>query len=335
VALQGEYAKLDTNPKNGLGGLLGAAPEAYTLNAYLQYEDLNLQVLWRDYDVGFDNPYARPFSEDSRYEQTLLQDPFRLQNPLLSWIAFDTPQNKAERGLYATLRYRVTRNFTISGLEFDQWTREADGQDQRRWVARLEYSPIFPLRFRLRERFSSRAEMVGEDVRRFRGWDTRLEAIARLSGYDELRFLYSTSKTQFAPRPRLSGPADPLPSGSFDGSPLGMAASPAQALQAVLEHNVNDRLQFSFSSEIYDGFLYNFEDNEFVILDDTGFRNWFLLRSRVSDSMMLRLKVTNDRPLTRTNVDVRKFGTVFGAWYEGDNVRRRNTSFRLQMDYTF
>jgi DNA uptake protein ComE-like DNA-binding protein len=335
VALQGEYAKLDTNQQNGIDGLLSAAPEAYTVNAYVQYENLNVQLLWRDYDVGFDNPYARPFSEDSRYEQTLLEDPFRLQNPLLSWLAYDTPQSKAERGLYANLRYQVTRNFTITGLEFDQWTRKADGQDQRRWVARLEYAPIFPLRFRLRQRFSSRGEMIGEDVRRFRGWDTRLEAIARLSGYDQLRFLYSTSMTQFASRPRLSGTADPGPSGSYDGSPLGMQASPAQALQAVLEHNVNDRLQFVFSSEIYDGFLYNYEDNEFIVLDDTGFRNWFLVRSRFSDSMMMRVKVTQDRPLTRTNVDIRQYGNEYGFWYEGDNVRRRNTSFRLQLDYTF
>jgi DNA uptake protein ComE-like DNA-binding protein len=187
LAVQGEYAKLDTNPSNGLDGLLGAAPEAYSISASLQYDALTFQMLWRDYDVGFDNPYARGFSEDSRYEQTLVEDPFRLQNPLLSWIALNTPQMKAERGLYVNMRYQVSRKFTISGLEFDDWTREADGQNQRRYVARLEYAPIFPLRFRLRQRFSSRAEQVQADVRRFKGWDTRLETIVRLSGYDELR----------------------------------------------------------------------------------------------------------------------------------------------------
>lgn len=335
VALQGEYAKLDTNPQDGLDGLLGAAPEAYTVNAYVQYENLNFQVLWRDYDVGFDNPYARPFSEDSRYEQTLLEDPFRVQNPLLSWIGTDTPQNKAERGLYASMRYQVTRSFTITGLEYDQWTREADGQDQRRWVARLEYAPIFPLRFRLRQRFSSRGEMIEEDVRRFKGWDTRLEAIARLSGYDQMHFLYVTGKTQFAPRPRLSGPAEAGPSGSYDGSPLGTAASPGQALFGGLEHNVNDRLRFLFYSGIYDGAFYTFEDNEFFFLDGTAFRNFIMMQSRFSDSTMMRFKLTHDRQMSRSNVDIRQYGNEYGTWYEGDDVRQKYTAFRLQLDYTF
>lgn len=51
--------------------------------------------------------------------------------------------------------------------------------------------------------------------------------------------------------------------------------------------------------------------------------------------MMMRLKVTHDRPMTRTNVDIRQYGNVYGTWYEGDNVRRRSTAFRLQLDYTF
>jgi hypothetical protein len=326
LALQGEYAKLDASPDEGIEGLLSAAPEAYTLNAYLQYEDLNLQVLWRDYDVGFDNPYARGFSEDSRYEQTLVEDAFRVSNPLVSWLAENTPQMKAERGMYVTLRYRVSRNFTISGLEFDDWRREADGQELRRWVARFEYAPIFPLRFRLRQRFSSRGEAIERDFRRFRGWDTRLESIVRLSGYDQLRLLYSTTRTEFAPRPRLTGEPE---------LGLGQAASPSEALQAVLSHNVNDRLLFEFSTEIYDGFLYNFEDNEFIVLDGTGFRNWLLVRTRLSDSLLLRFKLTHDRGLTRNYGEaVEDFGWLATAGGTLD-APRRQTSFRLQLDYAF
>lgn len=330
VSLQGEYAKLDANPANGLEGLLSAAPEAYTVNAYVQYEDLNLLALWRDYDLGFDNPYARAFSNDVRYEQTLLDDPFRLQNPLLSFLGQSTPQMKPERGLFVALRYRVTRNFTITGLEFDDWTRAADGQDLRRYTARLEYAPIFPLRFRLRQRFSSRSEFGSEDVRKFRGWDTRLETRVRLSTYDELSLLYSTTKTEFAPRPRLVQAAEP-----GVRNPLPQGGSPSQAVQAVLTHNVNEHLMFEVSTQLYDGFLYNFEDNEFVVVDDVGFRNYFLVRSRLSDAMLLRFKLTHDRLLTRNNIDVRSFENPYGFLYEGDNTRAQQTSFRLQLDYTF
>ena len=331
-ALQGEYGKLDSNSKGGLDGLFSDAPDAYIINAYIQYSDLNLLAVWRDYDVGYDNPYARAFSQDARYEQTLLEDPFRLQNPLLSWLAESTPQMKAERGLYTSLRYRVSRNFTISGLDFDQWQRKADSQTLRRYTLRMEYAPIFPLRFRVRHRVSGRGQDVLNDVRRFSGWDTRLETRVRLSDFDELRLLYSVTNTQFVPRPRLSGRAvaeDEV------RTPLGQAASPSQAVQALLTHNVNDRLMFSVSTEIYDGFLYNFEDNEFIVLDDVGIRNWFLVRTRLSDTLMMRFKLTNDRNLTRHNIDVRSFETDNGIPFDGRDTRSAQTSFRLQLDYTF
>jgi len=308
LAVQGEYAKLDANPQSGLDGFFGNAPEAYTINAYLQYEDLNLLALWRDYDVGFDNPYARGFSNDSRYEQTLLDDPFRLQNPLLSFLSFGTPQMKPERGLFLGLRYRVTRNFTITGLEFDDWRRQSDGQELRRYTARLEYAPIFPLRFRLRQRFSSRADYISEDVRKFHGWDTRLETRVRLSGFDELGLLYSTTKTEFAPRYRL-----------------GASGAPSQAIQAVLTHNVNAGLQMEISSQMYDGFLYNFEDNEFIVVDDIGFRNYFLLRSRISDALLMRFKLIHDRLFNRNNL----------ITAPGVDTRASRTAFRLQLDYTY
>lgn len=329
LALQGEYAKLDTNPDDGLDGLLSVSPEAYLLSAYAQWEDMNLQVLWRDYDVGFDNPYARGFSEDQRYDQTLIGDPFRLQNPLLSYLAVGSPQMKPERGVYANLRYRVSRTFTVSALEFDDWVR-ADGQNGRRYVARVDWAPIFPLRFQLRQRVSSRGEQVDEDVRRFRGWETRLGVQARLSGFDTVELLYSNGKTEFAPRPRLSGSAEP-----GQGNPLAQGGSLGQAMVGVLEHNFNEGLQVQFGTLLYDGFVYWFEDNEFLLLDGNGLRNYFVLRSRVGDAMVFRLKVAHDRPFTRTNVDIRNFNDPFQFPFEGDRVRSTTASFRLQLDYTF
>jgi DNA uptake protein ComE-like DNA-binding protein len=332
IAVQGEYGKLDTNPAGGLEGVFSAAPEAFIVNAYVQYSDLNLLALWRSYDLGYDNPYSRAFSEDSRYEQTLLEDPFRLENPLLSWLAETTPQPKAERGISLQARYRVTRNFTVAGLEFDQWERLADGQDLRRYTLRLEYAPIFPLRFRLRQRVSSRAESDALDVRGFEGWDTRLETRVRLSEWDEMGFLYSVAKTEFVPRPRLSGRVVPE---ANVRTPVGQAASPGQALQGYLTHNVNDRLAFTVSTEIYEGFLWNYEDNEFIVLDDVGFRNWFLVRSRLSDGLLFRFKLTHDRNLTRRNIDVRDFESPLGPPFEGRDTRSAQTAFRVQLDYAF
>lgn len=322
VAVQGEYAKLDSNPDGNV--LTDYAPEAWLINAFVQYDNLSFLALYRDYDLGFDNPYARGFSNDTRYEQTLLGDPFRLNNELLSFMAANTPQMKPEKGFFFSTRYRISRALQITGLDYDQWTRVADGQDMRRWTLRAEYAPIWPLRFRLRQRFSSRGENVLGDVRRFQSWDTRLEARFRLSAFDEVRMLYSATNTEFVSRPRLSEAADPV----FETG-LGQGASPGQALQAQFRHNVNEDLMVMFSSLVYDGFLWNFEDNEFVLLDGTGFRNWILVRSRLSDRMLMRFKVTSDHLLTKSSVLVDRVDAT------GENVRARETAFRLQLDYTF
>jgi len=328
VALAGEYAKLDSNPT---GGIFSNAPDAMVLTGYTQWSNFNIFALYRDYDVGFDNPYARPFGQDNRYEQTLLGDPFRLNSPLYSWLESTTPQTKAEQGIFLQTRYRVSRKFTISALEFDQWKRKADGQSQHRYTLRLEYAPIWPIRLRLRERYSNRAPEELSDNRRFKSWDTRLELRARLSGYDELRLLYSNTNTQFAPRPRLGGPAEP------DGTnftPLSQNSAPSQAIQAMLVHNVNDRLQFTLSSEIYDGFLWNYEDNEFIVVDGEGMRSWFLIQSRLDDHFLVRFKVTNDRQRTRDNLEIRNFAnSIPNEFRAGD--KRQITAFRLQLDYNF
>jgi len=69
VALQGEYAFLQ-DPRNSVFN--SKNPDAYVVNAFSQWENLHLLAIYRDYDVGFDNPYSRAFSNDSRYEMTLL-----------------------------------------------------------------------------------------------------------------------------------------------------------------------------------------------------------------------------------------------------------------------
>ena len=154
--------------------------------------------------------------------------------------------------------------------------------------------------------------------------------IVRLSGRDELRFLYSLTATEFAARPRLSGAAE-----VGDDTPLSQAASPSNAIQGVLHHFVSDRTEFVFSTQMYEGFLWNFEDNEFILLDDIGFRNWFLVRTRLSNTLALGFKMTHDNLKTVTNTDIRRFNDEVGSRIDGDNARQQRTSFRLQLDYTF
>ncbi|HEV2105597.1 MAG TPA: hypothetical protein VGU27_07675, partial [Candidatus Eisenbacteria bacterium] len=292
-SLAGEYGKLETSARAGaLARMFAAGPEARIAQGYAQWENLTLLGLYRDYDVGYDDPYARAFSEDSRYEQTILDgNAYRLNNPYWAMLARDDPAPKAERGWYFSTRWQPLRQFLVSGFEYDAWTRKADLADLSRVVGRLEYRPIFPLRLRLRQAVTDRHAARPDDVRAYRSWDTRLELLANLSHYDQLRFLYSTTNVTFAARGRLSGPAA---GGDVQSDTTAQRGSPARAFQAQFSHQFTTDLAVTLSSEVYDGFLYNYEDNEFVVVDGRGFRNWVMLRSRLSPNLSWRLKWTTD-----------------------------------------
>lgn len=334
AAFAAEYGKLETSTAPGAAErMFSVGPEAVVGQAYVQYENLTALALWRDYDIGFDDPYGRGFSEDSRFEQTILDgNAYRLRNPYWAMLSRGTPQPKAERGLYLTTRWQVVRELLLSGLEYDTWTRKADDADLSRFTVRLEGRPIFPLRVRLRHAISSRHADRPDDVRAYRSWDSRIELLANLSSYDQLRFLYSTGNVAFAARGRLSGPAS---GGDTQGDTTAVRGSPSHALQAAVTHQFNRDLAVTFSSEIYDGFLYNYEDNEFVVVDGSGFRNWVLLRSRLSPHLSWRLKWTTDHALARTYVDIRDYGNLIPPTPDGTNARGDRSTFRLQLDASF
>lgn len=330
LSFQGEYGKLAMSERESfMGRALHNGPEAWIGSAYLQYENFNMLALYRDYDLGYDNPYNRAFSETNRYDQTLVGDEFRLWNPLFAYLADNEPQAKAERGFFFTTRYQVTRHLTINYLEYDNYFRKTDNTQQQRVTLSVEYRPIFPVRFRVRQRYSDRNGKGADDVRDFKGWDSRYEARFFLSQFDRLDFLYSTTNVVFGPRPRLSGAAE----GGV--TELGTRAIPAQAFQAKFTHNFTPGLSTTFSSEVYDGFLYNFEDNEFIAVDGRGFRNWALVRSRLSNELSWRLKYTVDHQLPVTHIDVRLFQELAGKNPEGRNAKDTANSFRFQLDYTF
>jgi DNA uptake protein ComE-like DNA-binding protein len=337
LALAGEYAKLETSAEPfTIERMLSAGPEARVTQAYLQLENFTALALYRDYDLGYDNPYDRAFSEDTRFEQTILDgNAFRLRNPYWAQLSRYVPQPKAERGWYFNTRYQFARQFLISGFEYDTWTRKADGADLRRVALRAEYRPIFPLRLRARHAISSRHSDRPDDIRTYTSWDTRLELLANLSAFDQLRFLFSTSNVSFADRPRLSAPA--ARSGAPDDT-LGVRGIPARALQAAITHNFNNYLTATLSSEVYDGFLYNYEDNEFIVVDGKGYRNWFLLRSRLSDRLSWRFKWTDDHQLARTYVDIRRYSSglyqLLAPTPDAVNAGGDRSSFRLQLDFS-
>jgi hypothetical protein len=328
VSVQGEYAFVQ-DPRNSLFN--SKNPDAFIINAYTQWENLHFLAIWRDSDVGYDNPYNRSFSNDNRYEQTLLDAPYRLDDEAYTLIESETPQAKPEQGLFLETRYRISRNLILSGLQFDKWKRKADGADMMRYTLKGEYQPLFNLRLRVRHRFSSRSENDPEDVRTFKNWETRWQLITLLSNYNRLQFMYMTSNVMFPARQRLSGTAEP----SDLDSALGMNGSPSKAFEVRYEHQFTPGFKLTLASSIYDGFLWNFEGNEFVLLTDNGFRNWLKVESRVSERLLFQLKVTRDHGIPDTYIDNRDFGEEVAPTPDASYAPKDQTFVRLQMDYTF
>ncbi len=328
VAIQGEYGVLQ-DPRSDL--FHGDNKDALVLNGFAQWDDLHLLAIYRDYDLGYDNPYNRAFANDNRYEQTLLDAPYRMEDPFYSWVSLNDPQPKPEKGIFLQTRYRISRNLILSGLEYDQWERKSDGTDMQRYTVKGEYQPLFNLRLRVRHRYSSRSEDDRNDVRWFRSWETRYELHAMLSNYNRLRFMYMTSNVWFPARQRLSG----TPDAGVGDSGLGTAGIPAHAFQASYEHHFTPFIRLHLSSEVYDGFLWNFEGNEFVVVDGRGFRNWAKIESRVSDRLLVQLKIVRDHNLPLTYIDVRRYGDPSGPEPESSYAPKDWTTFRFQLDYTF
>jgi hypothetical protein len=329
LALQGEYAELD---KGGSVFKLGDDPKALVLNAYVQKENLNFLTVFRNYDLAFDNPYQRSFSNYQRFKGTVLEDFFRLEDPLYGFTFENAAQPQAERGFYINTRYRWADPF-ISTIEWDTWRRQGDMSKYSRFVGRLEYRVLFPLRFKLRHKWQNREQGNLKDASIFNNVETIWQLEYRLSRFDELEFRYGTSYTKWPPRGRLQG--EP---GATGVSPIsGNNGEPGQLWSAQITHHTkNRRIKLDGAVLVYDGFWWFFEKNTFRVVDGSGgFRAWAEVTDRVSDDLTLRLRYVRDNQVRNTAVDIRQFNEEVGETIDADNVKEVTTYFRFQADYTF
>ncbi|MCP4634645.1 MAG: hypothetical protein GY855_17080 [candidate division Zixibacteria bacterium] len=331
LSIQGEYAELE---KNGSYFKIGDDPKGAVMSAFLQFDRTHLLLLYRHYDVDFDNPYNRGFSNYEKYKGSIFEDEFYLKNPFHGFVYDNSVIPQSEDGLYLEWRYQMTRGFT-SVVEFDTWKRLADNANYQRIVLKLYYRPIYPIVLRLRQKFQSRDPGNILNKTRFDNVTSRFHFSFRLSRYDDLSLLYFTGKTSWPPRPRLIDNPD-----YGDGQPiLGNSASPNEAFGAYLEHNFSDYFSGSLGFLVYDGFYWGFEDNEFFVTDGEATRYYIAINDRLTDRLSIRFKYTIDDTRPRTYIDAR--------YYNDDrrdrdpiepdayNVHKVYHFYRLQLDFSW
>ena len=75
----------------GFSFSFGDDPSAMVLNAYTQYDNVNFLILYRNYDLEFDNPYQRSFSNYQRYKTSIFEDTYWLEDPVYGFLYSGTP----------------------------------------------------------------------------------------------------------------------------------------------------------------------------------------------------------------------------------------------------
>lgn len=329
VVLAGEYAGLDSD---GELTKLSDDPNAFVVNAYATYSNLTLLALYRDYDVAFDNPYNRGFSEYSRFKGTILEDQYYLADPLYGLLYDNSATPQAERGLYLESRYRYSDRMTPS-FEYDVWERKSDGADYSRLVLKVRFQPIYNIIMTLRQKWQGRLGTNWLTPMSYEQVESRFSLEYRLSDFDEIEFLVSRAWIAWPPRPRLSGNPDP------DGShpAYGSAAVPSYAVGATVTHNFSEWLRLTTAATYYDGFLWTFEDSEFAVMDGRALRYWVSISDRLSDHLALKIRWTNDHGYPLTYVDARDYNVNPPGNPEPDGwyVREDSSSFKVQLDYSW
>ncbi len=123
----------------------------YLVKARVQYDYFFLNLLYRHYDIGYDNPFNRGFSEYRRFEDTPFEKPYALINPEYITI-YDDPTPKPEQGIFLETRYQLTRNIVLSRAYLDLFENLSFGLFNTRGYFEIEFQPVFPVRFRYSEK---------------------------------------------------------------------------------------------------------------------------------------------------------------------------------------
>ena len=335
IALQGEYGVID---KNGDMKVNGSDPKAFVFSGYAQFNNFSLLVVYRDYDLGFDNPYQRSFSNYSRYKGSIFEDTFYLEDPIYGFLYTGQAQPQSEKGIYINSRYQPHRALVLSG-DFDTWTRVADQARYFRTVMRAQYRPVFNMRFSIRHKWKKRGSMNHLDPSAYYSQETIIRSQIRLSGYDQIELMWVRSWVDFSNRRRLT---NDLTSGGEEPSLIGSAGTGSEAIGFKVTHNFNQRMKAMGQVIFYNGFIWNFEDTDFRVFDSNSdaVRYWLSLFSRINDRWAVRLKWTVDSSAPVTNYifepsdPTGQFPDQRLSWktVSGENF---TNDIRLQLDYAF
>ncbi len=263
-ALEGEWS----GTENG---------SAFIIKSRIQYNTLYLFALLRHYDVGYDNPYSRPFMEQKRLDDTMLEKDYRLIDPLYSFLV-DYPAPRAEEGIYLEVRNQVLRNFTFTRAYVDIWRNVARGLPNVRFQGEVEWRPIFPLRLRLKQKIQRKYLYKDIEPTVSRTYETTLRSFVTITQGDYLNVEARFARVKLTPT--LKYGSNSLMDGGY--------------LASSYEHNFSDRFSVlgGFAVWSTNGMSqWLFEDVGIDFLCGRGRKFYITLKDRLSANIYLRFKL--------------------------------------------
>ena len=324
MSIQGEYGELS---KGGDFFTINDEPNAFVTSLYAQFDNLTFLALYRDYDLEFDNPYQRSFSNYQRYKTSIFEDGYWLEDPVYSYLNSGNPQPQSEKGMFFFTRYQFHRSF-VGYVNWDTWTRKADDAKYYRTVFTIDWRPVFNYRINIRQKWQERGAFDIFHPSPFDSRETRIRFRLRLSRFDQVELLYSRGYTTFSPRPRLTESVNPGAS-----MKVGDIGSPDETIGLSSTHNFSDKMTLKGGILFIQGFLWNFEDTDFRIFsaDHGAVHNWISWQFSPINNFSVKLKVSQTNYSSYSTITSGK--SENGIWVSNPNVNENETDFRLQIDY--
>ena len=323
LAINSEYAVMDTD--------IGKQTALLIKGFWKLADNLDILLVHRNYDLGFDNPYQKSFSEYQRYKSSIFEDEWWLEDPIYTYLYQFNPQPQAEKGTYIESRYQFHEKFVL-GLQWDSWLRKADAARYFRMVTKLEWRPLFNYRIYFRYKVQARGHFSIQHPSPYYLKEARVRFKLRLSNYDNLELLYSWNETTFSPRPRLIDSSNPFVI-SMD---VGDTGSADESIGFSLEHNFSeDGVVMSGGSVYARGFLWYFDPFDFSLFNNEfGLVNtWFAMGVNPTSDTAISFKVSH----TWITPSSRVIGgmTSEGNYVTDTYVLEEQLNYRFQIDYAF
>ncbi len=298
------------------------AGSALNVYARVQEPQYYLEVLYRDYDLDYYNPYMRGFKEDNRFEYTTIERSYRDLDPLASNLQ-DIPVPKPERGIYINTRYQPARQIIIPRAYLDVWQNKAQDLWNWRFQGEVEVRPIYPLRFRFKEKYQNR------NTQRYFGYSTSF------TKEHTLRLMFLPERGTFISAEYKFGEVELTPKTSYIENAIS-----GSAFQFRISHTFSETFSVSSGVSFWhtNGMSqWNFDDTGIDFLYGDGNKFFVSFIERLAPNLGIRLKVKTKREdYPHTGLFGQEITTQSGyPVYRSFVSTRRVNSIQMILDYSF